>query len=258
MPLIDLYNNILSNLYSIKIDYWICYVWIAIEIANNKVITNQVPGHLSEVLPPLVSDRNPYHFRCPFEREFLAWDMVRYKTSFIWNKLPQHIQNSDSIGQVKQYLSRDDPPVPLIYYAGKRKEQIIHCKLRIGMSDLNQDKVNRHIADDPMCACGKSRENAKHYLLQCLQYEHIRTHSINTLPIIHRNINTLLNGNPHLTEIENNNIVRVVHKFITDSSRFVWKISPCIITSTSRLLTGFVLAFWLFYVFCDFVEPRLL
>ena len=163
---------------------------------------------------------SPTNFNCHIKHH-------RYKTSFfpyttsIWNELPQHIQSSDSIGQVKQYLSRDDPPVPLIYYAGKRKEQIIHCKLRIGMSDLNQDKVNRHIADDPLCACGKSRENAKHYLLQCLQYEHIRTHSINTLPIIHRNINTLLNGNPHLTEIENNNIVRVVHKFITDSSRFV-------------------------------------
>ena len=90
------------------------------------------------------------------------------------------------------------------------------------MSDLNQDKVNRHIADDPICACGESRESAKHYFLQCSKYQHIRTQSINTLPIIHRNINTLLvlNGNPRLTETENNNIVQAVHNFIADSKRF--------------------------------------
>ena len=89
------------------------------------------------------------------------------------------------------------------------------------MSDLNQDMVNRHIANDPMCSCGIYPETAKHYLLHCLRYQPIRIRTISTLPPTHQKIATLLCGNPGLSQTANFNIAQTVHQFITESQRFV-------------------------------------
>ena len=50
----------------------------------------------------------------------------------------------NSISAFKRYLSINDPVVPTYSYLGDRIPQIIDCKLRINMSDLQSDMFNRH------------------------------------------------------------------------------------------------------------------
>ena len=195
-------------------------------IMYHKIVNEQVPRYLTSSLPPLVSENVPYNLRREYERESLAWDLNRYKDSFfpqtslLWNNLPQYIQSSDSLGQLKNFLSAEDPKIPLHYYTGNRKEQLIHCKLRLGMSDLNQDMVNRHISLDPSCKCGYNSENCQHYLFHCPIYQHSRTQTIFTLPPEHCKLNILLMGSDLLSLAENIIIFQSVHQFIKSSNRF--------------------------------------
>ena len=192
----------------------------------HKIVNAQVPDYLRSSLPPLVSENVPYNLRREFEREGLAWDLCRFKDSFfpqtssLWNALPQYIQSSDSIGRLKHFLSANDPIIPIHYYTGNRKEQLIHCKLRLGMSDLNQDMVNRHIAQNAFCECGHNSENSQHYLLHCPRYRDCRIQTILNLPPEHRRLNILLAGSNSLSQAENLIIFHSVHQFIQASRRF--------------------------------------
>ena len=195
-------------------------------IMYHKIVNKLVPNYLNEILPPLLSEINRYHLRRPLERDHFTWDIERFRTSFfpsttdIWNNLPEHIQGGDSIGKLKHYLSKDDHFVPEIFFIGNRKAQIIHCKLRLGMSDLSQDMVNRHLTNNATCVCGSQSESARHYLLQCPTYEIVRDNTINKLPLPHQSIETLLNGNLQLHQTENMAIFRAVHEFILETGRF--------------------------------------
>ncbi len=56
--------------------------------------------------------------------------------------------------------------VPKYYSYGPRKLNVLQCKLRLGCSDLNQDKHLIGISNTDLCVCGEI-ESADHYLLQC-------------------------------------------------------------------------------------------
>ena len=107
--------------------------------------------------------------------------------------------------------------VPAYYYFGERSAQVIHCRLRLEMSNLNNDLVNRHLSADPKCSCGYSKETAEHYLLHCPNYSNIIARTILTLPSSQTNINirTLLD----LRLPENKHIFLTVHEFIKLSKR---------------------------------------
>ena len=100
------------------------------------------PDYQSDLPPPLVSARNPYHRRRPFERVTPDKTDI-YQNSFIpsnttlWNSIPESIKQSTSISELKRYLSFSDTTAPPYNYKGKRKEQITHCRLRLEMSNLN-------------------------------------------------------------------------------------------------------------------------
>lgn len=191
-----------------------------------KIVSGHVPKYLQDVLPPIVTEDITYNLRRTYERRGFAWDINRFRDSFFadttltWNNLPQFVQASDSIGQIKRFLCRDDHVIPSYFYYGERKEQIIHCRLRLFMSDLNHDMVNRHIALDPSCTCNQSRETASHYLLKCPLFTRERNETIATLPISHRTIKTLLNGNSNLSLAANTLIFQTVQSFIERSKRF--------------------------------------
>ena len=143
-----------------------------------------------------------------------------YQNSFIpsptaeWNSLPISIQQSTSLSVFKRSLSLSDSKVPAHYYFGERNAQVIHCHLRLQMSNLNNDLVNRHLSTDPNCSCGYCREMAKHYLLHCPNYFNIHVRTILTLPSSQTNIRTLLYGNLDLRLPENKHIFLTVHEFI--------------------------------------------
>ena len=177
-------------------------------------------------MPPLVSSVNPYHRRRPFDHLVPRSNSELYRTSFfpsttsLWNSLPQHVQEYQSISQFKRYLSSSDPVVPSYYYCGKRREQILHCKLRLKISDLNFDLYQRHLRTDAECLCGFPRETAEHFLLFCPIFQNCRNETVIKLPQNFITTAILLSGDVNLSLKQNEEIFDTVHTFISLSGRF--------------------------------------
>ena len=177
-------------------------------------------------MPNLVSINNPYHRRRPHERIIPSFKTELYHKSFIpattelWNSLPDEIKTCDSIGAFKRFLSAEDPVIPAYFYHGDRKEQIIHCRLRLSISDLNHHLFLRHLQNDPSCTCGCAHETADHYLLSCPRFNVSRANTILNLPAQYRTCDILLNGGRELTIETNVLIFSHVHLFIATSNRF--------------------------------------
>ena len=189
-----------------------------------KLVNLNAPFYLLRLLPPLVAQRNPYNLRNPLTRDvpFCRTELYRRSffpsTSTLWNNLPDSVKRSNSLSSFKRYLIRPDTPVPKYYYSGEREPQVVHTKLRLGMSDLNAHLFQRHISDNCSCACGYELENARHYLLDCPLYAQQRTA---LQPYLRYPLRDLLNGNPSFSRQDNENMFTAVQLFIRESRRFV-------------------------------------
>ena len=115
-------------------------------------------------------------------------------------------------------LSRDKRKVPLYFYNGERKAQILHKRLKLGCSSLNADLFNNHISITDKCICG-SIESAEHYFLHCDRYATLREETINTINV-NFNVDILLNGCPLYSDRINGEIFDIVQTFIIGSNRF--------------------------------------
>lgn len=191
-----------------------------------KIASGLAPDYITQYLPPLVSSTNPYHRRNPLERKIpnfattLYQDSFFISTTYLWNALPDNIKQLTSLSAFKRFISTNDVAVPPYYNVGERKPQTIHCKLRLNMSDLNNDLYNRHLSLNKNCDCSPVEEDANHFLLKCPRFTYEREVTINTLLPIAINIETLLFGNPCYSIAFNSYIFLQVHEFITLSSRF--------------------------------------
>ncbi|XP_070179104.1 uncharacterized protein [Littorina saxatilis] len=187
---------------------------------------NKCPQYLVNVLPPLVVDINPYHRRRPLERYVPPHRTELFRNSFIpkttvlWNTLPDNVKMTTSLSEFKNYLSSADFKVPCHYYFGERFEQVHHCRLRIGMSDLNFDLCKRHLKDCSQCECGYPSETAEHYLLHCPLYRDIRLLSIDNLTNDYKYIEILLKGIPQYSRNVNQTIFITVQDYIRQTGRF--------------------------------------
>merc|ERR1712115_433887 len=191
-----------------------------------KYIKGILPEHISSKFPPLVAEVNPYHRRRLLDRNIPQCRTELYRKSFfpsatkLWNKLPEQIQRTESFGELKRHLRKDDIIIPPYYYIGNRKEQILHCRIRIGMSDLNNDLFNRHLSEIKSCKCGANEETAIHYLLECHLFDRTRRETLFNLPPTAINLNTLLNGNQNYSLAFNYFIFSVTHEYIIQTKRF--------------------------------------
>ena len=138
----------------------------------------------------LVPSTNPYHRRRPVQRQVPKHKTETYRQSFfpstttLGNKLPENIQRTKSISQVKHFLSRNDTNPPPFFYIGSRKAQIIHCKLRLGISDLNYDLLNRHLTTNSSWIVQKEKKhlNTTFYTAHVL-HTYVKTPNSNSLQI---------------------------------------------------------------------------
>ena len=192
----------------------------------HKIIHGLCPPHLSTLCPPLVSEINRYHRRRPLERYIPNCKTELYKNSFfpsatkLYNELPDNIKTVPSISNLKHFLSQSDIPVPIYYSSSRRRLDILHARLRLGMSDLNYDLFRRHLLENPACDCGDVAETAEHYFLICTKYIEHRQATISNLPLNHQNIQTLLNGDSTLTNEQNEAIFTIIQDFIEITDRF--------------------------------------
>jgi hypothetical protein len=109
-----------------------------------------------------------------------------------------------------------------LYYATKsRRGQVLHTRLRLNHSDLNEHLYRINLAEQPTCDCGAETESVKHYLLECPTYHEQRQELLNSLqdqPQIE--VDTLLNGSPELSIISNVAIFKEVQNYILKTKRF--------------------------------------
>ena len=109
--------------------------------------------------------------RVPLNRPSLEQLVRKYSTLYLnkWNE---------------KISPKKWPFCAVYFYISARRPQIIHTKLRLHISDLNEDLVNRHVWNDASCKCGSASETVEHYLVHCPPYIQARGYTIQTLPRI--------------------------------------------------------------------------
>jgi hypothetical protein len=105
-----------------------------------------------------------------------AFPLLRTRTSLcasyfllstlkLWNYLPPEIKDWPSLSILKYRLTSrvDHDKIPKCYYYGPRLTQILHARLRMRSSSLNEHLYKKNIIDNPNYFCGEI-EPTHHYL----------------------------------------------------------------------------------------------
>ena len=158
-----------------------------------KIKNNLTPEYLSDLLPPEHHQQHNYNTRNPQNLVSFHCRTTCHQNSFfpscvrLWNNLPRNIKESKSLSSFKNALSSHYNPskVPSYYYTGSRHAQVLHARLRMRCSALQQHLFSRNIDPDPNCSnCTLNQiESVEHYLLRCPKYTVLRTEMLNSLNI---------------------------------------------------------------------------
>ena len=139
-----------------------------------------------------------------------------------WNDLNDSTKQAFSLAQFKRLLSLNDVKVPQLYYSVNRFTEIIHCKIRLEISDLNNHLYQRHLRENSICDCGFQIENAQHFFFDCPLHQQARRQSILSIPNFYTlPLETLTHGDIRKSSDDNKFIFDMVQKFIVLSNRFV-------------------------------------
>jgi hypothetical protein len=194
-----------------------------------KIINNLAPQYLSDSLPAnseqVYNLRNIDHNIRNFNARTSAFQNSFYlKTIREWNSLKIEIRNSPTVSVFKNKIKtiKDKPPDQ--YYSGNRRLAIIHARLRMFCSGLNDHLFSQlHVIDSPECPCGNGRETSKHYLLVCVLFVVER----NSMQIALNNIgftptlSNLLYGSPQVDVDTNIQAFSIIQEFIDKTGRFL-------------------------------------
>ncbi|KAK6174541.1 hypothetical protein SNE40_017797 [Patella caerulea] len=191
-----------------------------------KLVNKLAPPNLCLLVPPKISDINPYLLRDHNSLRPVHCHTETYKSSFVpltvrdWNDLPAYVKDSSSLKTFKQHLSKHDKQVPSYFYFGNRSVNVVHTQLRHGKSTLNYHKFLMHVSENPSCKCGYDMENTEHFFFFCPLYKEERIRTIDNLPYYFHNISAILDGNPNVNECENQACFEIVHSYISATKRF--------------------------------------
>ena len=152
----------------------------------------------------------------------------QYQNSFIpqvsksWNVLPENVRNIGCLSAFKNFFTQHDPKTPRFFYDGIRKGQIIHSRMRMLCSPLNEHLFNMKIIDIKYCACGANTESPQHYFFECPIYNDLRVLFEDLDESTPQDIRTFLYGSRDASQRANSKLFAVISKFIVKSGRF-WK-----------------------------------
>ena len=125
-----------------------------------------VPHYLSNMLPPLVNEvsnyplRNTNEYAIPNTRLSVSERAFITSTAHRWNALNTDIRNKPTIQTFKAALDTNLKQLPSYHLYGKRKNNIIHTRLRHQCSSLNYDLFLCNLVANPSCRCGSPCENS--------------------------------------------------------------------------------------------------
>jgi hypothetical protein len=142
-----------------------------------KIVHNEAPVYLTDLLPPRVGDVNRHNLRNQEDFILLPVRTESYNKSFFpqtirdWNQLPLGVKEAQSIGVFKTKLKHilfDSSPDPWFYHENTRFSGIQHTRLRGSCSALNHHLYVNHVKDNPRCPyCPNFVEDPHHYFLEC-------------------------------------------------------------------------------------------
>ena len=141
-----------------------------------------------------------------------------------WNNLDIETQTSVSVEAFTSKLNANKAKTKIWYYTGERYLSILHARLRMLCSCLNDHLFSFiHVVDSPACDCGHVRENNRHYLLDCPLYTSERDIMVQDLTQLNfePTIMNLLNGNAQYTDECNIKAFHVIQNFIKSSKSFL-------------------------------------
>lgn len=188
-----------------------------------KMIHGLTPNYLNILVPPLVQETSQYSLRNAQNVTLVHGNTNLYSNFFLpsvirdWNNLSEEIRNSQTFSIFKTKLLGQRSKPPTYYNYGERITQIHHARLRLECSTLHSHLFKKNIIESPLCSCGVV-ETSKHFFFSCPNFTQFRNQFLSE--ITHLPLQTLLCGNIHLTETENENIFTAVHLFLARSGRF--------------------------------------
>ena len=195
-----------------------------------KSKNGMLPEFLNDLFPPNVASVSRYDFRNNDDYVIQRRRTELFAKSFIpsstelWNQLPKHIRDENTLLSFKKSLMRNvfvAPVFPKFFEFGNRKLSVIHARIRNNCSNLHCDLYFNKLRDNKVCDCGFEREDAEHYFFNCRKYLNERrklfrsTHDFHPL-----NLDTLLRGRAALSIEENISIFSSVHEYIRETKRF--------------------------------------
>jgi len=149
-----------------------------LELYQKLRLDSRIPDYITAMLPNTRTQdtgrilRNHMHNTLPHNR------ITSYQRSFIphttrqWNKLPQPVKALLRITQFKKtiFLSHGPSKPPKYYSFGNKNANILHTKLRLGISELNCHQFQIQKVDSTSCDCG----HTQHFVLDCPLYTNTR------------------------------------------------------------------------------------
>lgn len=116
-------------------------------------------------------------------------------------------------------------PVPLHFYEGSRKYNIVLSQMRLRFCNLNFYLYQKGCIDSASCQCGNGPETLNHYFFVCDSFtdqrDNMLMHLGNILtPGTNVDVDLLLTGRQEFDSLMNSAIVECVIEFIVGTNRF--------------------------------------
>ena len=187
-------------------------------------------SYISEMISPTVGNSTPYNLRNRANISLIPQRTTIFSQSCIpssiaaWNNMPMHYRNSQSYEAFCYQVKKDyysNIKVPAYYLKGKRRQSVLHCRIRNFCSNLHNDLFHNHLRDSPFCDCLEEIEDAQHYFFRYRRFIDQRLSLFHKTRHLHPlNTNLLLSGNLNISYNDNVLLFEAVQKYIKDTARF--------------------------------------
>ena len=189
---------------------------------------NIVPDYISDLIPPLVGEvsnyplRNANDFTTPRTRTETFRKSCIPSSVALWNSLDSSVRDIDSFKRFKNTLKTSlFPKIPTSLSKGNRYLSVIHCRIRNGCSNLNNDLFRNHLNVSPLCSCGNGNETADHFFFECPLFNDQRLTFFRRTRCYHPlSLHALLSGKDNLSAADNDILFIEVQNYIKNSGRF--------------------------------------
>ena len=190
-----------------------------------KVKNNNVPEYLTNLLPNTVASSTSYNLRNQNNLRIDNYRLTQTSNSFFpsssrsWNQLEDETRQAPSLNTFKTMITSTSNLNPFFTY-GRRKENILHCRLRNRSSELKYDLFKANLINYKSCQCGHPCEDSYHYFIKCPIYNTCRQELKHNLENNNFTLKILIEGDSTLSKEENEKICLSTQKFIKCTKRF--------------------------------------